>query len=74
MTRSAARRTSAVSTEKPLLPLPSGVSSSDAREPARSSAIPWYWRLFLFLWVTSFAFMLLYEWLAGIIKAMRSKG
>jgi hypothetical protein len=30
--------------------------------------------LFLFLWITSFAFMLAYEWLAGIIKALRSKG
>ncbi len=74
MTRSAARRTSAVSAEKPSLPMPSGVNSSDSRQPLPASAVPWYWRLFLFMWVTSFAFMLLYEWLAGILKALRRSG
>ena len=71
MTRSAARRTSAVQAEKTLLPMPTGVNSTESREPLPASAVPWYWRLFLFLWTTSFAFMLLYEWLAGIIKALR---
>lgn len=74
MTRSAARRTSAVSTEKAVLPMPSASSASETRQPSPASTIPWYWRLFLFLWITSFAFMLAYEWLAGIIKALRSKG
>ena len=74
MTRSAARRTSAVQTEKALLPMHSAPNSSDARQPAPASTVPWYWRLFLFLWITSFAFMLAYEWLAGIIKALRPKG
>jgi hypothetical protein len=72
MTRSAARRTSAVSAEKPLLPMPSGINPSEARQPPPASAVPWYWRLFLFLWITSFAFMLLYEWLAGIVRALRN--
>jgi hypothetical protein len=72
MTRSAARRTSAVQAEKSLLPMPSGASSGEARQPPPASAVPWYWRLFLFLWITSFAFMLLYEWLAGIIRVLRA--
>jgi hypothetical protein len=71
MTRSAARRSSAVQAEKSVLPMPSAVNSSKAPEPAPASGVPWYWRLFLFLWATSFAFMLLYEWLAGIVKALR---
>ena len=71
MTRSAARRSSAVQAEKSVLPLPSGVNASKAPEPVPPSGVPWYWRLFLFLWLTSFAFMLLYEWLAGILKALR---
>ena len=74
MTRSTARRTSAVQAEKSLLPMPSGVSSSETREPLPASAVPWYWRLFLFMWITSFGFMLLYEWLAGIVRALRSGG
>jgi hypothetical protein len=71
MTRSAARRTSAVQTEKALLPMPSVAGPSEMREPSPKSAIPWYWRLFVFLWITSFGFMLAYEWLAGIMKALR---
>jgi hypothetical protein len=34
--------------------------------------VSWYWRLALFLWATSFAFMFLYELLAGIIKSWSS--
>jgi hypothetical protein len=71
MTRSAARRTSAVQAEKASLPTPAAVNSSETRERLPTSAVPWYWRLALFLWVTSFAFLLLYEWLAGILKALR---
>jgi hypothetical protein len=72
MTRSAARRTSAVQAEKSSLPMPSAASFNDTRQPPPASAVPWYWRLFLFLWITSFAFMLLYEWLAGIVRALRA--
>ena len=69
MTRPVARHPSAVQAEKSLLPIPSGVSSNDARESLSAFTTPWYWRMALFLWVTSFVFLLLYELLAGIIKA-----
>ena len=36
--------------------------------PEPASGMTWYWRLVMFLWITSFAFLLLYEWLAGILK------
>lgn len=65
MTRSAAHRASAVPMDKSLPSMPSDAGS--ASPP--TSVVPWYWRLALFLWATSFAFLLLYEWLAGIIKA-----
>jgi hypothetical protein len=71
MTRSAARRTSAVQAEKSSLPAPSAASSSEMREPLPAPAVAWYWRLALFLWLTSFAFLFLYEWLAAILKAVR---
>lgn len=71
MTRSAARRTSAVQVDKSLPPVaPSEGEADDSwPSPSSASAVPWYWRLTLFLWATSYAFLLLYEWLAGIIKA-----
>ncbi|MHB1425735.1 MAG: hypothetical protein ACYC3I_21415 [Gemmataceae bacterium] len=69
MTRSATRRVSTVQVEKSLPPAPSKDNSGDPRPPLPASLIPWYWRLALFLWCTSFVILLLYEWLAGIIKA-----
>ena len=69
MTRSATRRGSAVQVEKSPPTTPSKDDAGDSRQQLPSSLIPWYWRLALFLWVTSFAFLLLYEWLAGLIKA-----
>ena len=69
MTRSAARRSSDVQAEKSLPPAPSAPSSGNPSEPPPVSVVPWNWRLVLFLWATSFAFLLLYEWLAGILKA-----
>jgi hypothetical protein len=72
MTRSAASRSSAVRTEKVAPSISSGVRSSEAREPSLPvSNVPWYWRLALFLWTTSFVFLLIYEWLAGILKMVR---
>jgi len=65
MTRSAARRTSAVQAEKSSPPMLSDNSSGPPQESLPASAIPWYWHLVLFLWATSFVFMLLYEWLTG---------
>jgi hypothetical protein len=69
MTRSAAHRASAVQVEKSPPPIPSNSGSGGAPATPPASSVPWYWRLALFLWATSFAFLLLYEWLAGIIKA-----
>jgi hypothetical protein len=71
MTRSAARRASAVQMEKSLPPGPPSEGDADdsLASPQSASGVAWYWRLALFLWGTSFAFLLLYEWLAGIIKA-----
>jgi hypothetical protein len=69
MTRSAARRSSDVQAEKSLPPAPSDHSSGNPSDPLPASVVPWNWRLVLFFWATSFAFLLLYEWLAGILKA-----
>ena len=72
MTRSAARRFGAVQVDKSLPPKPSSqgeANESSTAPPPSSSGVAWYWRLAMFLWITSFAFLLLYEWLAGIIKA-----
>lgn len=74
MTRSASRRTSDVQAEKSASPMHSATSSGNTPEPLPASTIPWYWRLALFLWATSFVFLLLYEWLAGLLKALRSEG
>jgi len=71
MTRSAARRASAVQVEKSLLPGQpvEGEAEDSLTSSPSASGVAWYWRLAMFLWGTSFAFLLLYEWLAGIIKA-----
>jgi hypothetical protein len=71
MTRFAARRTSAVQAEKASPPTLGADPAPDSRGPLPAPVVPWYWRLALFLWVTSFAFLFLYEWLAGILKALR---
>ncbi len=73
MTRSAARRASAVQVDKSLPPAPPDSSRGldDPLAPSRAvSGVPWYWRFALFLWGVSFAALLLYELLAGIIKAL----
>jgi hypothetical protein len=71
MTRSAARRASAVQLEKslPTAPPSSDEADESPASPPSTSVVPWYWRLALFLWATSFVFLFLYEWLAGLIKA-----
>ena len=71
MTRSAVRRASAVQVEKSRPPGPSseGEADNSLASPPSASGVAWYWRLAMFLWGTSFAALLLYEWLAGIIKA-----
>ncbi len=74
MTRSAARRSSDVQAEKLLPPAPSDSGSGKPPELLPASVVPWNWRLVMFLWATSYGFLLLYEWLAGILKAWRSGG
>ncbi len=65
MTRSSAQRSSAVQVEKSPPSLP-----SDGGPPSPpTSVVPWYWRLALFMWAVSYVCLLLYEWLAGIIKS-----
>lgn len=70
MTRSVARRAHAVQLEKS--PPPDTVRRPDAPpppEPHKGYAVPWYWQIVLFLWLTSYVGLFLYEWLAGILKA-----
>lgn len=69
MTRSAARRASAVQVDKSLPSGPPVEGEVEDSLVSSTSGVAWYWRLAMFLWGTSFAFLLLYEWLAGIIKA-----
>jgi len=70
MTRSATRRSGAVQPEKSPHPAPPVAPSDTPSTPAtmRSNA-PWFWRFVLFIWITSFAALLLYEWLAAILKS-----
>jgi hypothetical protein len=70
MTRSAARRSGAVQADKSLPPVSpaSDQHSDDSLSTPQAAVVPWYWRLVLFLWCTSFALLFLYEWLSGILK------
>jgi hypothetical protein len=74
MTRSAARRHGAVQADKSLPPAPPAFDHDrdDPYAAPASSATPWYWRFVMFLWLTSFVFLLAYEWLAGILKSWGS--
>jgi hypothetical protein len=69
MTRSAARRIGAVQVDKSPPPAPGKDNSGEPPQQLPASDIPWYWRLVLFLWCTSFVALMLYEWLDGIRKA-----
>jgi hypothetical protein len=72
MTRSAARRTSAVQAEKTMSPASPATEhrpDDPLAMPAPATGMTWYWRLVMFLWTTSFIFLMLYEWLAGIVKS-----
>ncbi|MGH7226231.1 MAG: hypothetical protein ACRELF_23695 [Gemmataceae bacterium] len=72
MTRSAARRTSAVQVDKSPPPAPpdSGRGLDDPLAPSQTaSSVPWYWRFALFVWGVSFMALLVYELLTGLIRA-----
>jgi hypothetical protein len=73
MARSGPRRPAQGQQDKPEAPARQG------EQPAAPGAAPpvppspplhWGWHLALFLWATSFAFLLAYELLAAIIKAL----
>ena len=70
MTRSAARRSGAVQPDKspPAAP-PVAPANAPSPPPPMPSSAPWFWRFVLFMWITSFAALLLYEWLAAILKS-----
>lgn len=71
MTRSAARRHGAVQADKSLPPAPPAFEHApdDPYAAPAASNTPWYWRFVMFLWLTSFVILLMYEWLAGIFKS-----
>jgi hypothetical protein len=71
MTRSASRRHGVVPADKSLPPAPPAPDhpSDDPSSAPASAAVPWYWRLVLFLWGASFVSLFLYEWLGGILKS-----
>jgi hypothetical protein len=79
MTKHASRR-SHVQADKPAVPAPPAASEPAARPdsplsapPAATSPAPrlaWGWRLALFLWLTSFVFLLIYELLIALFRAL----
>jgi hypothetical protein len=71
MTRSAARRPVQVQADKPPIPPPSPANSDGPVPPlAPAAGMSWQWRTVMFLWTTSFLFLLLYEWLTGLLKTL----
>jgi hypothetical protein len=75
MTRPPPRRSSQVQPEKPAPPAPPAAEGPPPGEgPPPPAAVPrlhWGWHLALFLWVTSFVFLLLYDVLSGIFRVIR---
>lgn len=70
MTRSASRRSSAVQAEKSPAAPPTSAPHSEAPATApQMASLPWTWGVVMFLWITSFIGLLIYEWLAGILKS-----
>jgi hypothetical protein len=69
MTRSVAHRTHAVQLEKSSSPETARRTESSPPTPRAPSVVPWYWQIVMFLWITSYLGLLLYEWLVGILKA-----
>jgi hypothetical protein len=74
MTRPAPRHSSQVQPEKPAPPPPPAEGPSPGEGTPAPAAVPrlhWGWRLAMFLWFTSFVFLLLYDVLAGVIRVLR---
>jgi hypothetical protein len=75
MNRPPPRRSSQVQPEKPAPPAPpaEGPPPGEGPPPAPAAAprLHWGWQLALFLWATSFLFLLLYDVLSGIFRVFR---
>jgi hypothetical protein len=73
MNRPPPRRSSQVQPEKPAPPAPpaEGPPPGEGPPPAAAPRLHWGWRLALFLWFTSFLFLLLYDVLSGIFRVFR---
>jgi hypothetical protein len=72
MTRPAPRHSSQVQPEKPAPPPPPAEGPPPGEgAPAAAPRLHWGWRLALFLWFTSFLFLLLYDVLSGVIRVFR---
>ena len=72
MNRPPPRRSSQVQPEKPAPPPPPAEGPPPGEgAPAAAPRLHWGWRLALFLWGTSFVFLLLYDVLAGIFRVLR---
>jgi hypothetical protein len=75
MARSAPRRPAQGQQDRPEVPARQGEQAAgppqgaDAANPG-PAPLHWGWRLALFLWATSFAFLLAYELLAAVFKAI----
>ncbi len=70
MTRSVAHRAHSVQLEKASSPTDTARPLNPTAPASRpASGAPWFWQIVMFLWITSFLGLLIYEWLAGLIKA-----
>ncbi len=70
MTRSVAHRAHSVQLEKASPTMETARPSNFGAPASRpTSGAPWFWQIVMFLWITSFLGLLIYEWLAGLIKA-----
>lgn len=66
------RRSSQVQPEKPApAAVPAEGPAPEETLPAAVPRLHWGWRLALFLWATSFLFLLLYDVLAGAFRVFR---
>ena len=69
MNRPPPRPSTQVQSEKPAPPAPP--AEGPPRDEGPAPRLHWGWRLALFLWFTSFLFLLLYDVLSGIFRVIR---
>ncbi len=68
MTNRPPQRSTQVQPEKPAPAVPPAAEGPPPPAPPR---LHWGWHLALFLWATSFIFLLLYDVLSGIFRVIR---